>query len=545
MLGCPALPRPVFSAFSSLLMMAALVGPLTAQEPTQRYTEEEQVTAIDLVATAQNVTGAVPSKLESSAFRVEEEGKGVPVVSVGRLGASQGAEPWRVVLYFDLALASKGTVQAVALQLGEHADRLTRLGSVEVIVADPLPQLLLPATRDRGELEAALGGLVLQPVSSDALGEVRRTAVAAVAGKPLEGAGGHGQLPAGIGPLEVGQAAVEEESEIIERSLAGLLSWAADNSQGGPRALLWVGSGFDLDPASFHQKYLEANQGALRTERPLPAMVGATAQALAGYGWTVFPLAFADLAPAKEKPSAQFEEFRQRALFGPSSFGAATPLIQVPVRTKAKPVEVPLFTEPTRPLASLAEESGGRVVARAQELDGLLDSLERSFRVTVQVARRLDGRLRKVAVRSERAGLTATGRSWVRSGAPEALSEARVRRIRAGEMEVGDLALAARLTRAENAAAGAIEGNLSLLLDLARRGSRPASAGKSLLRLTLAYGKEDGPPSFEHRLLADQDLLGTSWSHEEAIRLPAGTEWLLVLLEDLASGSWGARDVEP
>ena len=62
-------------------------------------------------------------------------------------------KPWEIVLYFDLALSAPGTIHAATAALADQAQTLTRLGSVEVIVADPTPRILLPPTRNADQLD--------------------------------------------------------------------------------------------------------------------------------------------------------------------------------------------------------------------------------------------------------------------------------------------------------------------------------------------------------------------------------------------------------
>jgi hypothetical protein len=188
-------------------------------------------------------------------------------------------------------------------------------------------------------------------------------------------------------------------------------------------------------------------------------------------------------------------------------------------------------------------------VEQPAAIDGLLADLGARFRVTFQVARPLDGRLHRLEVRAARGGLTVAGPAWVRSATPEAVTEARVRRIVEGEPEVGDLAVSARFRREEGSGGAGgdrrFTGVLTVRLDLAARGSRPPDPQRATLRLSVGYGREDGAPAFQHEILAAQDLSGPAWSHDKPLAIPADAEWIVALVEELASGAWGARDAEP
>ncbi len=71
----------------------------------------------------------------------------------------EGPAPWTVLVYIDRVLASPGTAFYSNLALAGHAADLTRLGAVEVVLADPDPHPELEPTRDPRKLEQVLAGL--------------------------------------------------------------------------------------------------------------------------------------------------------------------------------------------------------------------------------------------------------------------------------------------------------------------------------------------------------------------------------------------------
>jgi hypothetical protein len=134
----------------------------------------------------------------------------------------------------------------------------------------------------------------------------------------------------------------------------------------------------------------------------------------------------------------------------------------------------------------------------------------------------------------------------VRSATPEAVTEARVRRILDGETDSGELRVDARYRPAEGA--GAARGALTVRVRLAE-GPRTAPEPAAVpVRVTVAYADrspgEGGGARFEHQVLADQDWLGELWSREMVIEPPAGSQWVVVVVEDLAGGQWGSWEVE-
>ncbi len=540
-----------WQAAIGLAVCLAATGPASAAEqPVPTFQGEERVTAIDAVIEARNRTGAVPGELKPEDLVTLESGTPATVVGVSRLAPVPGGEPWRIVLYFDLALATPANAQAAALNLAERAARLVELGTVEVWTADPAPRPLLAATREREEVENALARVLVERAGKDAISALRREALEELAqrgpGRPAVGEGSDAELFA---------AAVQVEVATVQASQDALLAWMATDPGAGPRALFWVGSGYDLDPA----RYYRTARPDLKTPAPNPRLLQETttslARSLAAYGWLVFPLPFADFGAGSKQASQQFEQFRRLQIDGINGSTAMLGTVTVPLGRKNKADDAaaklagPQLQAGNEPLADWADASGGRVIAKADELDALLESLSGRFRVTFQVARDLDGQLRPLEIKARQGGLDIRGPRWVRSATPEGVTEARVRRILAGEPEVGSLAVSARF-QAEPASSGRPSdglkvGTLRLGLDLTRRGSRPPEPASSTLRLTIAYGREDGAPSISHEVLSRQDLSGATWSYEKALTLPEDAVWLIVVVEDLASGEWGARDLEP
>lgn len=550
----------VLLAAGVLLITLSLVSDAQGQQGEEgeaSFEEAARVTAIDLAVAVESPLGGAPARLAPGDLVVVEDGEERPVVGVAPLGSGEGEEPWRLVLYFDLSLAPPGEVQAAALALGERAETLVSLGQVEVVVADPAPRPLLNPTRDRSLLENALARVVVEHPGQDSLNQLRR-AVLSEAGveagasrdRPPRGE----SLPAGVDPGELAAAATAEELDLVHRSQDALLTWAAAEGGGGPKALLLVAGGYDLDPGLFYRRWLPGS-GVESSPRQLAETTTRLARSVAGYGWLVYPLVLKQAASGPGENAEEFETFRRRGLDGPQ--GDDTVLVPVTrirlgkgkkeAEGEGEPGPPPvLLTNPAAPLRELATASDGEVVAQPEELDDLMAGLDRRFRVTFQVSRSQDGRLHPVEVKAVRGGLSASAPAWVRSATPEAVAEARVRRMLAGWFEVGDLALVARFERQqESRDEGLVTGVLTTRLDLTAGRPEAPDLQHANLRLTIAYGSEEGAPSFQHQVLEEQDLSGAGWSHEKTLTLPADGEWIVVLVEELASGTWGAQDLEP
>jgi len=228
--------------------LAALVcgRPAAAQDEAREggFAGRERVTAVDLVIEATSAPS--PAGLE-----VAEDGQPRQVVSVERAGE---AEPWRLVVWFELPLAEPEGVRWAADALAERAAELVELGAVEVVVADPEPRTVLPPARDAEALARTLAAIAQDARAGDELARLRR----AVARELADAAPGDAEA------AELARtAAREEERFVAERAdalLVRLVDTAAEPGVGSRRALLLVTSGWDLDPAAFYRARLDGGE---------------------------------------------------------------------------------------------------------------------------------------------------------------------------------------------------------------------------------------------------------------------------------------------
>lgn len=518
---------------------AAFAAPQPAEAPSS-YDEETNVLAIDLPVAVRNRTGAAPGKLEPGSLVITEDGEARPVVGIARLGSAPGAEPWRLVLVFDMVTSQPGTVKAAALNLAERAQELVDLGSVEIRLANPEVQTFLEPTRDPLMVENALARILVEYEGKAEVAVLRRDVIEKV-NESLRSEGG--SLPGGMSTAELAAAAMEEEKVIVLGMQDHLLRWAATAWGAGqaaqPRAMLLITEGFDLDPGRFYRRELGEARDLPSSADELQAATQAFARAMAASGWVVFPLSFHEFGSGPSEPSERFERFRRLSLDGPKGEKTAVGGFTVQLGRKNQASEAeerPVLLSPAEPLQVLARETGGAAVTKVVGLPDVVTSLGQWYRVTFQTSRELDGRLHPVEVESRGVGTSASAPAWVRSGTPEAVAEARVRRIVRGEYEVGDLAVLARPVPSE-------PNQIEVSLDLVGTAVRLPDPGSSPLRVTLAYGAEGKRPTFQHRILTGQDLAGSRWTERLPLDAPAGTEYVIVVVEELYSGAWGARDV--
>ncbi len=268
-----------------------------AQPPTSPpFREAQQITAVDLTVEIVSHRGpsketeALPSYLAPEDFEVVYDGETLPVVGVSAFGPAQHApdtEPWTFVIYFDRRLSSPVEAGWAAGELMTLASRLTDLGTVEVVAADPDPKPLAEPTRDAELLSSVLAEIALFPEGDDHQLLTLRDELLAEIGNP----------DSEIDPAELVPFAIAEEKRLVRRQLDALLTRLAVTEGGARRAVFLAGGGFDLHPEDFYRSHLSRSGRASAGESgDLEADTEALARTLAAYGWIVFPL----VPPAEE-----------------------------------------------------------------------------------------------------------------------------------------------------------------------------------------------------------------------------------------------------
>jgi hypothetical protein len=260
--------------------MALLAGlvPLVGQVEELAGRPSQEVLVEALNQKGEVITGSLWSHLE-----IVEDGERLEIENLGEVG-----NRWRIVLYFDQLLASPTDFHNATIQLGERARDLTRLGSVELLMAGQEVSVALPAAREPDALSQALGWIRLRDTSQNLQMELRDSF--------LEKVDPEGPMAAGLTEewiAELAQNQIRDEVELLRRYREQLLLWAVAHATPGPKALFLIGTGFDDDPLPFYQEALNIfgwtsiAQDLQRVEvQPSVTEVG---QVLSVYGWTVLP----------------------------------------------------------------------------------------------------------------------------------------------------------------------------------------------------------------------------------------------------------------
>lgn len=430
-------------------------------------------------------------------FTVLEDGQPRPVGSLTPL-----PQPWRIVLYVDRVLTGSRTLRTAAGSLAERAAELAALGTVELVVAEPQPRVVLAATQNVRAIDEALSKLWL---SNEGRDDVRVLRQRFREEKGLEG----------VDPQDRIAEAVEAETRIVRRQQDALAEWLVARKGGGPRALFLVSDGFDVDPAKFYRKEAALPEPA-SSEGTLEKVALETSRTAAALGWTAFPL------PVGDASLPDLRRVKRRS----------TP--QVPIGGSVKlggrkdgkdaPPPLPSFLAANEPLTWLAEATGGELVLQAQNLGTVLSHLRSRFALRYEARRELDGRPHAVELRTSRPDVSLRARRWDVEGIPEAVAAARARRLLEGEEDGAGIEISARIQADE----GGQKGTLDLRVE--------TPDVQAPLRLTLA-----GPAGASwHHLLSAKDLAGAGDNvYRVPVPLEAAAETVAVTLAPLSGGPWG------
>jgi VWFA-related protein len=433
-----------------------------------------------------------------------------------------GEKPWRIVIWVDRVLSGSRTVRGAAGVLAAQAPILVSLGSVEVIVAEPVPTVVLPPTQDAQAVDEALSRLLLTGDGRDDLRVLRQRFVdlAGAPASPTSGASGTAGTDLGARAAE----SFEAETRLVGRQQDALIGWlAGERGDKRPSALFLVSDGFDRDPRELYLSKVADPAARAALEKALPAAAletsaAETARTVAELGWTVLPM------PVGDDRLPQINRFQ---------LGGNPQMPTVTVRPGAKkeeppPPPPPVLLHTGEPLEQMAAATGGEVLQGALNVAGALARLRARYWVRYEHTAVTDpAKARSLEVRSADAGFAVKARQWEGPATPEGVSAWRVRRLLSGEEEETDATLHAP--------------TLEIRLDPE---ARPAAGGPPL-RLSLASeNPESGAVTVSQQVLTAQEV-----GEDGTVRLPlpaalAGTERLAVLLDDPLRGVWGGQALD-
>lgn len=621
-------PPDLFVRLTVLLVALSFPFSVLAQEeaPTEStFQEDARVTAVDVMVQLdspgkkgdiQKALEGWPPRLEPDDFRIVYDGEERPVISVEVPAYPGDGEPWTVVLYFDLTLTSPFEIGWAASELMAEAARLTALGNVEVIVADPVPHRTLAPTRDTETLQAVLSEMALFPEGDEhEVLAVRDEFLTEIAEPTTE-----------MSNEELAPLVADYEARLIRSQLDRLQTFLADLPASPKKALFLVNGGFDLRLEEFYQPHVTAELASADLE----AATQDFENALASYGWITFAMipppepppltglrlgkwlfAARPQASAVEQTdptnphksrvinlfsllSAKREDQREpdradsyvelgRSLREGGDGEEAEHAYRLAIyhyaqdprtadrqatawnelgetlqdlgrRREARDaflqarkldpssevVELGPIAELLDPLApglSLCKATTGTMIRHSSSLVTALGELGQRVRLTFQVSGEPDGELHSLEVRSKRK-YEPVATAWIRSGVPQEVAAARVRRMLGDEDIEGDLVVQATLKPL---------GDGRFRLEGSVRGGEE---NLESTRMTIGVGTPEELAALEHRTVKpfqqeEEGQNGVSeWSFVTDLAPPAGPYTVAVLVEDMISGLWGTAAVD-
>jgi hypothetical protein len=489
----------------TILGLTAALAALLPSRPaaqTQRFTERltirEREVLIDLPDTLEK------DAIKPGAFRVLVDGQPQEVTRAEPVSAAGGEAPWTIVVYVDRVLASPGTVFYSGLSLAKRAAELTRLGSVEVIVADSDPRPALTPTRDPGALTRLL------------------TDLAAAARVDRDRATSRPAPPRG------------PEAPRLRRQLDKLLAFLTSRPLRGPHAVLLVADGLDLPD----EQIAVLDRGARGAPQTVAAALQRTARLLAAYGWVAIPVPLRkEGAGAAASMQSDIERFREGTAFGGHQSGVPPVIPFRPPKgtSLVYPGVIDLMIAPqTAALRALARPTAGTVVGYEVQLDEILEALGRRWRLWfAEPDAPADGHVSSLAVSLPGKRKQVRAPEWVRSSTPEEIAEVRLEDLLAGRPLTGGLPLSATIATVAGVSAG-----LELRLEVAPP-QLPEDAPAGPLRISYAWSGPDGATGIRHEILPAGDLT-KGWRHSERLAAPAGERRLAVIVEAMGPETWGS-----
>jgi hypothetical protein len=552
------------------VLLLTLTSGGVAQQPN--FSQQVNVTAIELNAQILDAEGKTPTDLKASDFVVIEDGIEQPVVALEYLGstapaveasftpAKQRIRPapnrWNIVIYIDLELSNVRTMRDAIRALTPNAERFTSLGAVEVVVADPTPRRILASTRDTDAVRAALAQAERIP-AHNRVTKIRRE-FNERRNNPMTTM----EDPT-IGNSDV-RGPIEEEQTIVQVHLENLARWMGTYSRLTPNALFLVSDGFDLNPADYYSDMFDgtgpnnsagvaSSPGGIRSAStnafvPPPARGGTSnaaslgsdvaqkmarlhegvARAAAAGGWTITPMTGGMASEFTDDAATKDGRRTTRFMIGGGGVGRAGVMVS---------------GAPRDPLQQFAEATGGTVITEPGKFSAAIEALGERVRLTYQVSRPVDGIVRRVEVRSKRPGLTVRATKWSSSSTPELTASARAMGLLDEPSDRGELPVVAKI---DVAAGGDVrDGNLLARVTLTPIDNLRPQLTNTTIRVSVAVEQERQRPVVTHILLRNYDLAKRNEVlFKSPIQIPKKTRQIAVTMEELSTGSWGGAVID-
>lgn len=517
-----------------LVMVGGSVRATTSERVAyQTFSDEVLVKEVGLIIDSRNV---MPRRhettLEAVEFSVVEDGSMRQVTRLDKVSDlprrpkaesadSEEAGPWSIVIYIDRQLARPSSVVASTFAIAKRTSELKDLGALTVVVADPVPKVLL----ERSQAPSHVAKVLLDIAEED---RVERDK------DPL-----HTDSPS--------SGRDQPSSTVIRRQWDRLISFLADTIHDGPRALLLVEEGFLLSAEDVRALSGRAESPLYRQPgQSLAAVVMDTAQALSSYGWVTIPISLGYQPPDRQESAPdEFNEWRDTAQTRFSSREQRTTINFFGTTKPGKPTAelddrlYEAYSLPRlAPLRALAEATGGAVAWHEGQLETALAELDGRWLLGFQTPDPHDGRIRRIEVVHQGSAKHFRAPWWIRSSTPDLVAEARLRLVLAGE-EPSDahLPLSVRVvpeTAKRDGSGLDIDFNLRIPAAELADESSPGH-----FRFSIAQPGPESTMVVQHTIDFEAPALGKEWNYILPAKLHAGVGAVAVAVEDLSREEWG------
>jgi len=447
------------------------------------------------------------------------------------------ANPWQVAVYVSPSLTGRFMLRALCQRTADVAARLTDLGRVQVVLADPSPRIVTEVGLGPTDLQRALETVVSEASGRTAVEQIRANFARGIAAAAEADARHTANLSSTASFVVRARGAIQRENEVIRSELDRLSVWMQAQPPATRGLLLWMIGDFDFSPADYYisligqiDPYSARTMRSEYTSMNLDGEMRRLAEVALSFGWTVLPVG---ASRATFIHGAEVNGSRKSQ----QHFGARAASIESQQATYRKEAVV-------LPLRAVAQATGGEFVGNAEQMELLLDRIENAYLVAYQVDRPADGLLRPLEIRCSREGVRVRGRRYAVSGSLRGVAATRATRILAGEELRGALDMAVDVFNVTRAERGMRAGDLDLKADLTELRSVLRAAGLGRMRVTIMVEIENETPSVHHRELEiDWDDMGASWRFSAGMKWPRKATRMAVVVEELVSSLWGASIV--
>ncbi|MFY9552186.1 MAG: hypothetical protein WAU32_13635, partial [Thermoanaerobaculia bacterium] len=375
----------------ALLALAPPAGP-PAQEKEKPFTERVEVRVRSVLVFITDTKGKPLAKPPATQdLRVLEDGRPAEVVAVElarRMDAEAGtpaasasapapasprAAPSRLpqYLYVDTTSLQVRSVPRIAKAVEKNLDAMLANGPLEIVVADPEPQVMLASTSNEPAIRNALEKLPSVAVGKSRIYDARKDSVDQMLQSQYNPSG------------HVGSSAyraqtrsfVRQEMLLVQDSLRRLDAWSATLPYDRAAIVYLCNDGFDSDLTEVYRNILteslqqEDIQQAMQLQqefgREAANFTAKAAGVLAGRGATAVVLAFGGSEVDFANSAANLHKMSSSAIRRPLNSSVTS-----------------YFARPFEPLLAVADKTGGQVVSAENKFPRALDEVGGAYLVS-------------------------------------------------------------------------------------------------------------------------------------------------------------------